>query len=307
MANLSPTIPLLLAALLASGCAHRSPATTSYKEVEGRSCTEPEELLDVLSGFSTAVQKLDYHKAISMLVPADQSRMLGPDGKVPEEIKVKLDALDFKALTTDRRIDLVRGKLKGIFDCLPCLDQGPAAVVEKETPKTPAPPEEGSPEGVEKARQALAKDFYRKIQTGRFREASALVDPGEWKVFTAEDGSLSDLTERRLQAMEECDLDALTLRDGLLTGVVVLLEPPISELYLRSMAFFDLVEANRLDEALNMILASERKFFVDEAGRPRPDRMGKLKTLERDQWRRLYLYHDVLLGVAEAAIGYQNL
>lgn len=297
---------LLGAALLAVGCAGRAPAP-SLPPVAGRECKEPEELLDVLTRFSTEVQAGRYHQAVAMLVPADQARMLGKDGKVPEDIKVKLDALDFKALGTDRRIDLVRGRLKGIFDCLPCLDQGEPVVVAKEKPKAKEPPADASPEGLEKARKAMAADFYRFIQSGRWQKASGLVHPSEWEVFLDADGNLSDLNERRLQAIEECDLDALTLEDGLLTGLVVLVEPPVSDLYLKSAAFFDLIENDRIDEAIAMILESEKRFFLDEAGKPRPDRVKKLKALDREDWRKLYLYHDVLLGVAEAAIGFDNL
>lgn len=294
------------AAALLAGCAHRAPGP-ALKDVAGRECKEPEELLEVLTRFATAVDRMEYHRAIAMLVPSDQARMIGKDGKVPEHIKVKLDALDPKSLATDRRIDLVQGRLKGVFDCLPCLDQGPATVVEKEPPQVPEPPPEGSPEGLEKARQAMAKEFYRHIQTGRWQKASGLVHPGEWEVFLDADGNLSDLNERRLQAIEECDLEALTLSDGLLTGLVVLVEPPVSDLYLAAGRFFDLVEADRIEEAIGMILESEKKFFLDERGKPRPERVEKLKTLDRGEWQRLYLYHDVLLGVAEAAIGYQNL
>lgn len=107
--------------------------------------------------------------------------------------------------------------------------------------------------------------------------------------------------------MEKCDLDALVLKDGLPTGLVVLLEPPVSELYLRSEIFFDFVESDQIEEALGMLLESEKKFFLDAEGKPRPDRIAKLKEIDREDWRKLYLYHDVLLGVAEAAIGYGNL
>lgn len=297
-----------LFALVAAGCAHRSPEPAGLKAVAGRECKEPEEIVDVLSRFSTAVHGGEYHRAIAMLVPADQARMVGKDGKVPEDIKVKLDALDFKALANDRRIDLVRGRLKGVFDCLPCLDQGEPVVVAKEPPPKPkVEPDEGSPEGQEKARKTMAANFYRYIQSGRWQKASGLVHPSEWDVFLDADKNLSDLNERRLQAIEECDLDALTLQDGLLTGLVVLVEPPMSDLYLKSMVFFDLIEGDRIDEAIAMILESEKKFFLDEKGKPRPDRVEKLKAMDREDWRKLYLYHDVLLGVAEAAIGFDNL
>ena len=298
----------LAMALFISGCAHNTQAPSSLKEVAGRSCQDPEELLDVLSRFSTAVQKGDYHRAISMLVKEDQARMIGPGGKVLPEIKARMDALDFRSLSTDRRIDLIRGRLKGVYDCLPCLDQGDPVVMAKEQPKPtlPATPIKVSPEGLEKTRKAMAADFFRNLQMGRWRKASSLAHPDEWKVFLDEEGNLTELNERRLQAIEECDLDALTLKDGLLIGIVVLLDPPVSDLYLRTGVFFDLLEADRIDEAIAMILESEKKFFLDGKGKPRPDRVRKLKTLDRSEWRRLYLYNDVLLGVSEAAIGYGN-
>ena len=77
--------------------------------------------------------------------------------------------------------------------------------------------------------------------------------------------------------------------------------------YLASMKFFDAVDQDRIADALGMLLESEKKFFLGPDGKPRADRIAKLKALDRSQWRRLYLYHHVLLGVAEAAIGYGNL
>jgi hypothetical protein len=310
-----PTVlSLALGAALLSACAHRAPAPDgpALKQVEGRSCREPEELVDLLARFSTAVQAGEYHKAVALLVPEDQKRMLGADGKVPEAIKTQLDALDFKALANDRRIDLVRGRLKGVFDCLPCLDQGEPAVVAPESDEEAAKRRLAAADSaararLEKDRAAMAKSFYRNIQLGRWQKASGLVHPSEWDVFLDKEGNLSDLNERRLQAIEECDLDALTLQDGLLTGLVLLLEPPLSDLYLKAWDFFDLVEEDRIEEALGMILESEKKFFRDEQGNLRPDRVEKLKEMDREDWRKLYLYHDVLLGVVEAAIGYQDL
>ncbi len=297
----------VVAWFLAMGCAPTSKAVPSTKEVAGRSCKEPDELLDVLTRFSTAVQAHRYHGAIALLTPEDQARMVGKDGKVPEDTKKKLDALDFKSLATDRRIDLVRGRLQGIFDCLPCLDQGPAVALEKDLQKPKLPSEPASPRGLEKARKEMAEKFYRKIQLGEWQEASGLIHPDEWAVFLDDEQNLTDLNERRMQAIEKCDLDALVLKDGLLTGLVVLLEPPVSELYLRAGIFFDFLESNQIDEAIGMLLESEKKFFLDTHGNPRPDRIAKLRALDRDQWRKLYLYHDVLLGAAEAAIGYENL
>jgi hypothetical protein len=298
-------LPLLLFAF--AGCAHTSkgagdPAAAAANAVAGRSCQEPEAMLDVLARFTTLVQARKYHEAIALLDPADQKRMLDAGGAVPVEIMHKLDALDFKALPTDRRVDLVRDRLTGIYACLPCLDQGPSDSVTRVEPPKPA-----GPEPAEKQRAALALEFYRRIQEGRFAAAGDMVDPGEWKVFFSEKGEMTDLTERRLQAMQECDLEALALRGGKLVGVVVLLDPPVSDLYLAAMKFFDAVDQDRIGAALGMLLESEKKYFLGPDGNPRPDRVAKLKAMDRADWNRLYLYHHVLLGVAEAAIGYGNL
>jgi hypothetical protein len=296
-------LPLL--ALAFAGCAHNAENAArpaSGNAVEGRSCQEPEEMLDVLARFTTLAQARKYHEAIALLDPADQKRMLDAGGSVPEGIKHKLDALNFKSLPRDRRVDLVRGRLTGIFDCLPCLDQGPSDTVTRVEPPKPA-----GPEAAEKKRAALALEFYRRIQEGRFDAAGDMADPGEWKVFYNEKGEMTDLTERRLQAMQECDLEALTLREGKLVGVVVLLDPPVSDLYLAAMRFFDAVDQDRIGDAIGMLLESEKKFFLGPDGKPRPDRVARLKAMDRADWNRLYLYHHVLLGVAEAAIGYGNL
>lgn len=307
----APTAAILFfTALLAVGCAHRGQAASGLKDIEGRSCKEPEELVDVLAKFATAVHKKDYYLAVSYLSKEDQAKIVVGKGVILDDMRRKLDALNFQALPNDPRIDLVRGRITGIFDCLPCLDQGEPTVLAKETPMpkaSPLPLEPGSAEGLEKARQAMAADFYRMLQMGNWQAASGLVHPDEWKVFLDGEGNLTDLNERRLQAIEECDLDALTLSEGLLTGLVLLLEPPLSELYLKSVVFFDLVESDRVQEAIAMILESEKRFFLDEDGRLMPDRVKLLKAMDKEEWHRLYLYHDVLLGVAEAAIGFGNL
>lgn len=304
-------IPLLAFAI--TGCASLSKApsktagSASANAVAGRSCQEPEEMLDVLARFSTLVQARKYHEAIALLDPADQKRMLDAGGGVPVEIMHKLDALDFKALPKDRRVDLVRGRLTGIYACLPCVDQGPADTVARAEPSDAAGAAEAAGAAAEKRRAALALEFYRRVQEGRFEAAGDLVDPGEWEVFYNDKGEMTDLTERRLQAMQECDLEALTLRGGKLVGVVVLLDPPYSDLYLAAMRFFDAVDQDRIADAIGMLLESEKKFFLGPDGKPRPDRVAKLKAMDRADWNRLYLYHHVLLGVAEAAIGYGNL
>ena len=289
--------------LLIAGCANNRFAKQGLKEIPGRSCQEPEELVDVLSRFTTAVNKGDFTQAVSFLSVEDQKKMIAADGSVPDSIQAKMKALNFQGLSNDPKIDLVKGKLTGIFACLPCLDEGPPAVVSK---APPIPPQVKRDE-VEKLRKEIAQDFYREVQKGKWKPASEMVHPQEWAVFLDEKGRLTELSKRRLKAIQECDLDALTLVDGRLTGVVVMLEPPKSELYLKSQIFFDHIAADRMDAAIGMILESEKKFFLGEDGKLRTDRKAQLKAMSREDWQRLYLYHDVLLGVAEVAVGFHNL
>ncbi|MEO6098284.1 MAG: hypothetical protein ABIW76_22480 [Fibrobacteria bacterium] len=290
--------------IFASGCARHPEVNPDLNVIESRSCQEPEELVDVLARFATALNKKDYHLAVSYLSKEDQAKMVVGDGIILDDMKRKLSALNLQALSNDPRIDLVKGKLTGVFDCLPCLDQGEPQVVAKDTLPAAKPAED---DGLVKARAAMAKDFYHAARAGKWQKAAGLVHPQEWSVFLDAKGSLTGLSKRRLAAIQECDLEALTLTGGLLTGVVVLLDPPISDLYLRAMLFYDAVRDDKIDSAIGMILESEKRFFLDKEGKPRADRVASLKAMDRTQWRRLYLYHDVLIGVAEAAVGYQNL
>jgi hypothetical protein len=102
--------------------------------------------------------------------------------------------------------------------------------------------------------------------------------------------------------VEECDLEALTLREGRLVGVVMLLDPPVSALWLKSQDFFALIDGGRYDRALDMLVESERRQFAGPDGRLRKDREAQLKYLDRSQWRKLHLYADHLMGVTELAL-----
>src|SRR3989338_2866672 len=111
-------LAIAASALAWSGCAQRSP---------GRECQEPEELLDVLTRFAAAVSHRKYHEAVSLLVKEEQDKIIGADGSISDEMKRKLNALNVSSLANHPKIDLVRGKLKGIFECLPCLDEADSA------------------------------------------------------------------------------------------------------------------------------------------------------------------------------------
>ncbi len=296
----------VLASLVFMACSHGNRPTSGLKEIPGRACKDPDALVEVLSEFATLIGARDYYKALSLLTKEDQAKMIAADGSISEMTQRQLDALNFQGLSNNPNIDLVKGKLEGIFDCLPCLDQGEPVVLGKEEDKMlPIPTLE---EAAEARRVSMAKGFYRNIQKEKWREVTSAIHSREREVFLPSGRKeLSELDKNRFRAIEECDLDALNLLDDHLIGVVVLLEPPLSDLWQKAQEFFDAVESDDMEKVLSMIIAGEKKHFLDKQGNLRPERVAALRNLQRDQWRKLYLYHNVLMGVVEASIGYGNL
>ncbi len=296
-------VGLLLSAFLIA-CSHSNPPVSGVKDIPGRACKDPDALVEVLTEFSTHVGARNYYKALSLLDKEDQAKMIAADGTISDMTKRQLDALNFQGLANNPQIDMVKGKLTGVFNCLPCLDQGEPIIVEETVPEEK--PDLQDPD--EKRRKAMAAAFFKNIQNEKWQEVTSAIHPKEREVFLPMDKKgLTELDKNRFRTIEECDLDALNLQDDHLIGIVVLLEPPLSDLWQRSQVFFDAVEADDVEKVLSMMIESEKKHFVDKEGKVRSDRFARLKTLDRHQWRKFYLYHNVLMGVVEASIGYDNL
>ena len=295
-------VAVVLSGMLWAGCAHRA-SQSGLRQVPGRECQEPEELADVLAKFANAVSHREYYQAVSFLSEEDQAKMIDDKGVISDEIKRKLNALNFTGLANNPKIDLVSGRLKGIFDCLPCLDE---AEVKAPVKREPEPVDSVQEDPAKKRLRQLSAEFYRDIQEEKWPAVLDLIHPQEREVFTANKDGLSGLNKNRFRAVQECDLEALTLRDDRLVGVVILLQAPVSALWLRSKEFFNRVDAGELEQALSMLLDSEKKRFLDEEGRLRPERIEELKRLDRGAWRKFYLYGDRLMGVSEAALGHSS-
>ncbi len=289
-------------AIIGFGCAQPVKAK-GLKTVSERSCQDPEALLDVLTQFSTAISHKDFYQAVTYLNKEDQAKIIDSLGIISDELKRKMKALNFQALANNPKIDLVRGKLKGIFDCLPCLDESDSVVVFRDAKENPSKDTSAETDENRKLLKRLTETFYADIQNENWKGVANAIHPQELSLFTESNGNLSELNKNRFRAVKQCDFECLSLKNGHILGVVVLLEPPVSALWLKSKVFFDRIEAKRYDEAVAMLLESEKKRFVDSKGKIRPERLERLKKIDRNQWRKLYLYHDWLMGVSELALG----
>lgn len=294
---------LLLPLALFAGCSHQGKAASSLRNIESRSCQDPEALADVLSQFANAVSHHEYHKAASYLSKSEQYKIIGVDGMISEDTKRQLKALNFQGLANNPKVDLVDGKLTGIIDCLPCLDQGESVIV----PQSDTVAKDTTPDSDRAKLAGLSRDFYQAVRREEWTRALEMMHAQERAVFEQKAPGLSELDRERFRAIQECDLGALNLKEGKLVGVVLLLTPPLSDLWMQSQAFFDRVQKGEIETALSMLIESERKRFYDDEGRILPERVTALKNLDRKRWRELYLAHESLMGVVEAAIGYSNL
>lgn len=186
--------------------------------------------LEVLTSFSMALSKRDFNKAIGYLADSERQGLLGPDGVVPADIQERLRALEISTLYKDPAIKVSHRRISGIAGSLPVLEQAaPKDSSQSSVTGTglPSPPLEepvaaGQFMGDEPLRKAT-QVFFRTVQTRQWKKALAYLDEGERAVFMQRDGSLRQGTRRRLLAADTSAWDALSLKDGKLTGVVLIL------------------------------------------------------------------------------------
>ena len=178
--------------------------------------------LDILTAYTLALSKRDFRTAADLLAPADREKLLGSDGQVKEEFRDRLRAMRLSTLSSNPLVTLERGRIRGIFDLLPVLEQGePAPVVADAPPETPPIALEEEP-GREELRSAAAA-FFRSVRAREYRMAIGMLAPGERAVFLREDGRVKEGMRRRLAAVDTAAWGALALEDGKLTGVVLII------------------------------------------------------------------------------------
>lgn len=183
--------------------------------------------LEILTNYTLSLSKRDFEGAVAKLAPPDRDRLLGADGKVRPEFQDRLRAMRLTTLVANPMVTLEQGRIRGIYDLLPVIEQGEPAPVVVDLPlDEPARVLDEEP-GREDLRAATAA-FFRSVREREYKKAVGMLAPEERRVFLREDGRVKEAARRRLAAIDTSAWDALTLEEGKLTGVVLIIpsRPP---------------------------------------------------------------------------------
>jgi hypothetical protein len=221
-----PNVFFMVSAIGLVGCASHS---------GGFLRSADERRLEVLTSFSTALNAKYYQKAVWYLCQEDQMKILNAAGEVPPGFREKLRALKLSTLNGNPSVEIVHGKIDGLYELLPVLDQGPASnsgidvSVESELPAGAAQSNGEIPMRSQAELKAAAEKFFESVRVRHWSRALDYLDEREKTVFEKGNGKLRIGTRRRLAAVDTASWDALTLKDGKLTGLVLIV-PPLSSL-----------------------------------------------------------------------------
>ena len=87
---------------------------------------EKEKLIDKLTLFVEAVQTDKFPEAFAYLTPEEKAKMMASGGEVSDHVKRQLRAVRLSTLANKQTVRLVSGKLEGIYEQLPMIDDAPA-------------------------------------------------------------------------------------------------------------------------------------------------------------------------------------
>jgi hypothetical protein len=214
------------------------------------------DILDLLTGFGESISKRDYVKAVGYMTPSERSLMLDGSGQVPEDKQKALAALRLSRLIRMPGVHVENGYLAGIYEILPSdqasqanvstsenqvtSEEAPAADASQETEVANTQPAEGdeqaevatSPsqqgntlgtaQSSPELTQAVNK-FFKAVTQKNWNAALAMMNDDERKILTDDRGKIKEASKARLQHIDSEGKDALTLQDGKLTGVTLLL------------------------------------------------------------------------------------
>ena len=213
------SFPAVLALLFAA-CAGDSRRVAQPKHGNDR--------LEILTSYTLALSKRDFPTAVGMISQADRDRMLGADGQVTPEIQERLRAMRLTTLVRNPLISIEEGRIRGLYDLLPVLDQSApmesaAPGISHEDPESLPAAAAGAEEPGRKELRAAAEAFFRSVQDQRWKKALSMVNPGERQVFLKGDGKIKPAATRRLAAIDTSSWEALDIEEGKLSGVVLII------------------------------------------------------------------------------------
>lgn len=205
---------------------------------------ESDDLLELLTGFGESLSKRNFTKAVDYMVPEEKAMMMEGSSVPPEKQKL-LMALPLQKLIRHPTIRVENGKIAGIYNMLPNLNQGQAGSLASEETSTEdgaAPTETAvAPEGSDlpldeeaagtqaasnpndpRLKETVNK-FFSAVNRRNWQSALALMNDSERKLLLDDKGRLKESAKQRLSQMDQKNRDALVLQDGKLIGVTLLL------------------------------------------------------------------------------------
>lgn len=209
-----------------------------------------DDLLELLTGFGESLSKRNFTMAVDYLVPEEKALLL-EGGSVPPEKQKMLMALPLQKLIRHPSIRVENGHIAGVYSLLPNLRQGeatanlasaeggaaPDASAEPAAPQGPMAAEAGAAPADEDAEsasmasanpadpqlKAAVNKFFSAVNKKNWSGALAMMNEGERKLLLDEKGRLKESSKHRLAQIDQKNREALTLQDGKLTGVTLLL------------------------------------------------------------------------------------
>jgi hypothetical protein len=230
-------------------------ATTSNKEAA--QAPRSDDLLELLTGFGESLSKRNFTKAVDYMVPEEKALML-EGGTVPPEKQKMLLALPLQRLIRHPSVRVENGHIAGIYGLLPNLKQGeataniassegngsadsslPSASTAEAAPQGPmaaegaaAPSQDddmaasmaataGNPNDPQL--KAAVNKFFSAVNRKNWSGALAMINENERKFLLDDKGKLKESSKHRLAQIDQKNREALTLQDGKLTGITLLL------------------------------------------------------------------------------------
>ncbi len=202
-----------------------------------------DDLLELLTGFGESLSKKNFTLAAEYLTPEDRNLLMDSEGNVPEDKQKLLLALPLQKLIRHPSVHVENGHIAGIYALLPNTkstgtSDAAAAPTEdysgiSEAAVTPTPevaaetseetPQEGNNIGSNAELQAATKKFFSALQKKSWTSALALLNEDERKFLTDDKGRIKESSKQRLSQLDPKKSEGLTLQDGKITGITLLL------------------------------------------------------------------------------------
>lgn len=186
-----------------------------------------QERLDVLTSFSLALSKRDYRAAAAYLGPEDYAKLAGGNEGILPAYRERVRAIRRATLMNNPMIEVRHGHIYGLPDVLPVLAQGrPDSSASRSAPDTgwaALPDSNRNAQDRQAELKRAADSFFRAVSKREWGKAMDYLADEERQDFLDPKGKLREDARRRLESADTSQWPALTLKDGKLTGVFLIL------------------------------------------------------------------------------------